>query len=77
MTTCAGPGCFSKATTDEYCGSCDVALFGGPPFVDEPLQCPERECANCKRPFQPTIVRRRLCVPCFHGTVGANYAMRG
>ena len=32
---------------------------------DEPLDCPERECACCGRLFQPTLRRRLLCARCY------------
>ena len=39
--------------------------------LDAPLDRPERPCAWCRDPFQPTIRRRMLCAPCFNRASGA------
>lgn len=33
--------------------------------ADRNLDCPERPCACCGEPFQPTICRRLLCRQCY------------
>ena len=38
-----------------------------PFFTDQPIDRLERACSRCRRPFQPTLVRRLLCAPCWHG----------